>query len=125
MPRAAKAIAVAAPMPRAAPVTIAVRCSLPPGRMFKSVGLRGLGARINPRMASVATSARQLNPIRTRRQRDDTACRGAPASDYILSLTFDYVTNLCYKICILAHEGRLPETILEMEPGVASCGCGS
>jgi hypothetical protein len=39
MPRAARAIAVAAPMPRAAPVTIAVR-SPPLGRVFKSVDLR-------------------------------------------------------------------------------------
>jgi hypothetical protein len=28
-------------------------------------------------------------------------------------------------ICILAHEGRLLETILKAERGVASRGCGS
>jgi hypothetical protein len=45
--------------------------------------------------------------------------------DYDTKKYLDYVTNIEYKICILAQQGRLPETILETEPGVASRGCGA
>ena len=44
---------------------------------------------------------------------------------YDLNLSIDYVMKMVYKIAILAHEGRLPETILKAERGVASCGRGS
>ena len=37
----------------------------------------------------------------------------------------DYVTNSWYRFASLLQEGRLPETILQAERGVASCGCGS
>ena len=55
---------------------------------------------------------------------------GSPATilwniDYDTNKYLDYVTNIGYTSCILAQKGRLPETILETEPGVASRGDGA
>jgi len=51
--------------------------------------------------------------------------RRAASRRLYFEFDIDYVTHLDYKICLLAHEGRLPETILETEQGVASPGCGA
>ena len=55
---------------------------------------------------------------------EDAAPPTAPIG-YDLNLSIDYVMKMVYRIAILAHEGRLPETILKAERGVASCGRGS
>jgi len=45
--------------------------------------------------------------------------------DYVSKIFLDYVTNIEYILPSSLMEGRLLETILKAERGVASCGRGS
>jgi hypothetical protein len=48
-----------------------------------------------------------------------------PSSGYKSKILIDYVTNIKYILPSSLMEGRLLETILKAERGVASCGRGS
>ena len=94
------------------------------GRAVADAAIR-VARKITHQTLTPLTAAEQKAVIRLLRKLARTCERNRIKKRLRRDFGIDYVTNLLCKITILAHGGRLLETILKAERGVASCGRGS